>query len=174
MKVVSIFHNKLEELQNQFPLFRFQPINEKIRTKGKDVVYRYCVDLSEDVLLYLNYEKEDIDRLSELHSLAIKIKEFNETYENLKVYIEDPATVWISGNDGNSPVAANFADFCNEKGKFFFKGLNEKSGFIKENKDFFVCRFCYSIKNKSFMYADFLKTNTCVACVEVYLDEQDC
>ena len=174
MKVVSIFHNKLEELQNRFPLFKFTPINERIGKDEDAVVYRYRVDLSEDVSLYLNYEEKDLNDLSHMHSLAGEIKEFNETFKNLRVYIEDPNTVWISGPSGYSPIAANFINFNNEEGKLLFKKLDEKSEFVKQNKDCFVCRFCYSIKNRSFMFGEFLKTNTCVACAEVYLDDEDC
>ena len=172
--VISLFHSKLEELKQRYPLFKITATNHRYKIKGKELVYHYCADLSEETAFFFNVTKEELSNLDQFHFLANKIIDFNKDFSHLKVYIEDPNTVWIVRGNDRSPVFADFADYGNEEGKQKFKQLNERAWFVKTNKDYFVCSTCHSIKEKSFLFSGVISGKTCVACAEVELSGIDC
>lgn len=165
--LISLFHNKLDELKETLPLFGITPVEAKFVLNGKEEKFLYEAHLSDETALYFNYTDKEVSELKYLHKLAKDILEFNSNHTNLKVFIEEPNIVWIDYDFLRSPVFTDFADYSNESGKQKFKELNEKAEIIKKDNTFFICSHCHTLKHKSFLFNTVISGNTCVACIEV-------
>ena len=170
MTVISLFHNRLDELRKRYPLFNVTAVRQPIRLNGKEEVYSYSADISEDTALYFNYEPSELDRIDFYHKILSTVKEFNKTYKNLKVFFEDPNVVWSNYDSIRTPLFTNLSSFDSEIGKQKFKELDEKSAFVDEHPDFFICSHCHTVKERSFRFSRFVNGETCLSCAEVDYD----
>lgn len=164
--VIPLFHSKLNELQKRYPLFQVVAVRQTFDLNEKQTLFNYLVNMDEDTSFYLNYDEKSLKKVDVYHLRAFKIKRIHDKYKNLKVFIEDPSTIWLNSNYDPSPV---FADFVNDdwETQEQLAELQKKAEFIKENNNYFVCSHCHRMKEKSFLFDKVVNGFTCVACAEV-------